>query len=261
MGTKTQYHYPSKLGRFNKGCMGIYFSEPIAKGIYKITSITTTASDEWLNVAIQLSNEAGYFAVGGIFSSGIISGEVLSYTSGTAIIKIHKDSFVSLTAKADFVTNHSNIWYNYEILRSWNRDTGAGNDTLVNAFANNINVSKIERKQSSSTYSPFNFRYSLDFHNVLSTKTFSFTDLSFVEDLYRAASVVLYIADDSMTYDSELTDTPDVIGISGDTALAISQPYFGGLQDNMWYRAELIDDKIEYMNGRYKGKFIFNIKG
>lgn len=232
---------------------------PIAKGMYRIIDIQAIDND-WFSVEIELTENEGWFPIGGIFSSGILSGEIYDNTT-VMQIKIHKDSFVTSTALVAFRTKHQNIYYNYEVLRHYNASTSGGEMGLVNAVITKLSTNTIQRKQITEYYSPFEFVHNQDYYMEIETKAFVIKDLKFFEDLLRSASVVIAATDESTFYPGEISDNPDVIGISGSTADIVQQPYFGGLQDNIWYRAQLELGDIKYQNGSYKGKLKFKIKG
>jgi len=250
--------YPQKLGRFSNGsCMTLYYSEPIAKGVYKGIAEGTSGDIGYILLDLTITEFSGWCPAGAIFSSGIISGEVESNDNNTTItVKVNKDSFVTATALTDFITKHNSITYNFEVLIYYNET-----DAPVNAVLSNLMINTKKRINNYYSYSPFGFNYNKDFYYEIETKNIVLRDLSQIDDIIRASSFVIKSEDTSYIRAGALDDLPRVIGISGDTANIIDQPYFGGLQNNEWYRATMIDNEFIWDRGRYKGKFKFKVTG
>ena len=252
-------YYPQKLGRFLPySCMTVYYSEPIAKGRFNDITLETYGALGYLHFTLLITDDFGWMVAGSIFSSGIISGEVVSWTSGVSIeIKVNKDSFVTTLAVTDFINKHNGIYYDYEVLKHYNEDSGL----LKNAVLSNVMINNKFRINNYQTYSQFDFTYNKDFYYEIETKNVVLRDMNQVDDLFRQGSFVLQSNDDSVLRLAALDNLPNVEGISGDTVDIIEQPYFGGVQNNEWYRATLIDMKPDWSNGRFKGKFRFKITG
>ena len=221
--------------------MKIYYSEPIAKGTYNsiVAPSGTTHSLEELFIDLTIVDYNGWLDLASVFSSGILSGDIVSVVGNTIRISVSKDSFVTLTALNDFIDKHSGISYNFEVLRGWNAINGSDN-----AVISDIMVNTKKRINNYSNYSPHSFNYNKDFYYEIETKTITLRDGAQIDDLLRASSFVLRAEDESVVRYALLDDTPDVIGISGDTAGIVSQPYFGGLQNNIYYRATMIGNEF-----------------
>ena len=252
-------YYPEKLGRFKRNsCMTIYYSEPIAGGMfYNIEKHLGDTPIGYISLNLSVADGVGWFQVGSVFSSGIISGEVLDYTSGVLRVLVNKDSFETLTALNTFISTHSGIYYNFELLRFWNEDEGE----LKNAILEDVMINNKVRKNNYKRYSPYSFVYEKDFYYTIETKTITLKNLQQIDDIIRAGSYVLKSQDATTVRFGALSDNPNVIGISGTTEKIISQPYFGGVQNNEWYRATLENSEFNWELGRYKGKLTFRIDG
>ena len=261
MGTNLEY--PQKLGRFKRGsCIDIYYSEPIANGVFTFTPTETVENGNKIQVTITLVSREGWMAIGGIFSAGVLSGKIVDYDSGTstAIIEVSKDSWVTILDKDNFFYKKQGIEYRFEVLRHYNNPNASG-EIIQNAIKFNVPVLGKQRFNNYGDYSPFGFNYSRDFHYVLTTGSVKFKDLTMLDEFMRATSYVIVSTDESTVNDLSLSNDPDVIGIVNDTAGIITQPYYGGLQDNIYYRASLIDTDMKWENNMYRGKLKFKING
>lgn len=256
--TDINTEYAQKLGRFNSGtCMDIYYSEPEAKGIFNQIQLSASVYTGYISLYLTLTDFVGYCPVGYIFSSGIISGVVSANLDNELIsVDVNKDSFVTQTALDHFISKHDGISYQFEALRNYNTI-----DNPENSVISDIMIDYKKRVNKYSSYSPFEFNYNKDFYYEVYTKTIVLRDLSQIDDILRASSYVIKSEDESYIRAGVLDDLPNVLGIENDTKNIVQQPYFGGLQNNEWYRATMIDSEFVWDKGRYKGKFKFKVTG
>ncbi len=252
--------YPVKLGRFDNGCIDLYYSQPIGKGVFYNLAVSSTAATSLNYIVLEMNIEdaTGWFPALGIFSSGLFSGIVVSKTSTLITVEVNKDSFVSATDLSTFITQYKDVYFNFEVLRHYNGESG----DIANALIGDIQIHQTQRVNDNAYYSPYGFMYNQDFKYILTTKTFVVNDMRALEDMLRAGSYVIRSTDTSVVRDlTALSDEPDVIGIGGSTADIVQQPYFGGVQNNECYRASIIESTFKWVNGRIKVKLDLEIRG
>lgn len=256
MADVTKY-YPQKLGRFNRNsCMTIYYSQPLGKGVFNAMNAAYYDSN-YIVINFEIHDFIGFADNKYIFSSGIISGEVVGLDGTNLTVKVNKESFVTSDDFNNFLSKHSGINYDFEILKYYNSDNG----NLKNTVINNILIDSKKRINDYKTYSEFDFVYSKNFYYTVKTKNIVIRDLSQIDDILRSSSFVIKSNDVSVINTGVLTNDPDVLGIDGHTKNIIDQPYFGGVQNNEWYRATLEESEFSWDLGRYKGSLTFKVKG
>lgn len=242
--------YPQKLGRFLPNtCMTLYYSTPVITSTFSSIEDSGIFDISYKFIKITTDEDYGWAYTGYIFSSGIISGEIHTSVGNVTVIKVNKDSFVNLDDYNNFLSKHNGITYGFEVLGFYNTAD------VAHSFLSDVRINTKKRINNYSSYSPYAFNYNKDFYYEIETKVISISDLSQVDDILRAPSFVLKSSDESVIRTGALDNLPDIIGDD------IAQPYFGGVQNNEWYRATLIDDEFTWSKGKYKGKLKFKVTG
>jgi hypothetical protein len=223
------------------------------KGVYNSIQLEESSDIDYIKLKMVNSEmdffiPAGTWACGddAIYVSGLVSGRTLSYdTDGEYVdIEISKDSFISTDDLDNFLNKWNGKHFDFSIIQC---------DKIEN-----IKVNKIKRVSNNKYYSVHNFVYEEDYYYEIELKNIIIKDEYILEELLNSKVFCLEALDKSVVVPNTALGTFDN---SVKISKVSTQPYYGGLQNNNYYKAELKDSDFEWTGNRFKGKLKLIIRG